>query len=66
MFLQAEGTYDWTGRQWVMPLAFGVSQILKLGPQPFSIRLAGKYVAVQPTGAPSWGIRLTDTLLFPT
>ena len=62
----AEAAYDWTGRRWVVPVVAGVSQVLKLGGQPFSLGLAGKYTAVQPSGAAAWGICLTFTLLFPT
>jgi hypothetical protein len=61
-----EATYDWTGRRWSIPLVAGVSQVLKIGSQPISIGLLGKYWAVQPTGAPGWGVRLAVTLLFPT
>jgi hypothetical protein len=43
-----------------------LSQLLKVGSQPISVGLFGKYTAMQPVGGPSWGIRLTVTLLFPT
>jgi hypothetical protein len=61
----AESAYDWTGRQWSMPVTAGVSQVLKIGSQPISVGVAGKYAAAQPIGAPEWGLRLTLTLLFP-
>ena len=61
----AESSYNWTGRQWSVPVIAGVSQMLKIGSQPVSIGLSGKYAAAQPTGAPEWGVRLTFTLLFP-
>ena len=61
-----EASYDWTGRQWIVPVTAGVSQLVKLGGQPFSVGLSGKYIPVQPVGAPAWGMRLTFTLLFPT
>ena len=64
--LSTESTYDWTARQWTVPVIAGVSQLLKLASQPISIGLSGKYTAIQPVGAPSWGIRLSVTLLFPT
>ena len=64
--LQTETTYNWSAQQWTVPIIAGASQILKIGLQPVSIGLQGKYVAERPTGAPGWGIRLTVTLLFPT
>lgn len=64
--LSTESTYDWTARRWTVPVIAGVSQLLKLGSQPISVGLSVKYTAVQPVGAPAWGIRLSVTLLFPT
>ncbi len=61
-----EFTYDWTAQRWTVPLIAGVSQLVKLGSQPISVGLLGKYMAVRPVGAPAWGIRLVVTLLFPT
>jgi hypothetical protein len=63
--LSTESTYNWTTQQWTVPMIAGVSQVLKLGSQPISLGLSGKYTAVQPVGAPSWGIRFSVTLLFP-
>ena len=64
--LQTESIYNWTQRQWNIPVIAGVSQIIKVGSQPISVGLQGKYLAERPTGAPGWGIRFTVTLLFPT
>jgi hypothetical protein len=64
--LSTESTYDWTARRWTVPVIAGVSQLVKLRSQPISVGLSGKYTAVQPVGAPAWGIRLSVTLLFPT
>jgi hypothetical protein len=63
--LSTESTYDWTTQRWTVPVIAAVSQVLKLGAQPISLGLSGKYAAAQPSGAPGWGIRLTLTLLFP-
>ena len=43
----------------------GVSQIVKIGAQPLSVGVLGKYYAVRPDGAPAWGLRFVVTLLFP-
>jgi hypothetical protein len=42
----------------------GVSQIVKIGAQPLSVGVLGKYYAVRPDGAPAWGVRFVVTLLF--
>jgi hypothetical protein len=63
--LNTESTYDWTGRQWTVPLNLTVSQILKIGKQPVSIQLGPRYYAEGPLGGPEWGMRLTFTFLFP-
>ena len=61
-----EATYDWVDDQWTMPFNLFVSQILKIGKQPVSIQLGGRYYAISPGGDQHWGIRLNFALLFPT
>jgi hypothetical protein len=63
--LMSESTYNWTAKTWTVPILAGVSQILKIGAQPFSVAVLGKYYAVRPDGAPAWGVRFVFTLLFP-
>jgi hypothetical protein len=63
--LNTESTYDWEADQWTVPINLGISQVLKLGPQPVQFQIGGKYYAVAPEGGPEWGIRSTITLLFP-
>jgi len=63
--LDTESTYDCEASQWTVPINFGVSQIFKIGKQPMSIQLGGRYYADGPSGAPHWGVRLAFTLLFP-
>ncbi len=62
----SESTYDWTNDQWTVPVVGSISQVLKIGKQPISVQLGGKYFAEGPSGAPEWGARLTFTLLYPT
>ena len=64
--LNTESTYNWEDSQWTVPINAMVSQILKIGKQPISIQLGGRYYAEGPSGAPDWGVRLNFTLLFPT
>jgi len=49
-----------------VPLIFQISQILKIGRQPISIQIGGKYYADSPRYGPDWGVRLNLTLLYPT
>ena len=51
--------------QWTVPFNSTVSQILKIGKQPISIQLGGRYYAEAPSGGPDWGLRLNFTLLYP-
>ena len=64
--VDTESTYDWVGDQWTVPINFFVSQVRKIGKQPVSIQLGGRYYAESPNGAQHWGMRLNFTLLFPT
>jgi len=63
--LNTESTYDWSNHQWTVPVNLSVSQLLKIGMQPVSFALGGKYYADGPSGGPEWGLRVTVTLLFP-
>ena len=64
--LNTESTYDWESSQWTVPINVGISQILKIGKQPVSIQIGGRYYADGPSGAPDWGLRVAFTMLFPT
>lgn len=63
--LNTESTYDWIGEQWTVPINLGVQQVFKLGAQPVSLQLGGRYYAEAPEGGPEWGMRASFTLLFP-
>lgn len=63
--LNTESSYNWISDEWTVPINLGISQVLKIGPQPVQLQIGGKYYAVAPEGGPEWGIRSTITLLFP-
>ena len=63
--LNAESTYDWENNQWTVPLNLSVSQILKIGKQPVSVQVGGRYYAEGPDGGADWGLRVNFTLLYP-
>ncbi|MCA9288133.1 MAG: hypothetical protein KDA05_06095 [Phycisphaerales bacterium] len=61
----AETTYDWNDDDLTLPLNLSVSQVLRIGNQPVSVAIGGRYYADAPEGGPEWGLRFTFTLLFP-
>lgn len=68
--IDTESTADWNASsengKWTVPLIFQISQILKIGKQPISVQIGGKYYADSPRFGPDWGVRLNVTLLYPT
>lgn len=63
--LNTESSYDWQHEQWTMPLNGVVQQLLKVGKQPLSLHLGGRYYADGPSGGPEWGLRFQISFLFP-
>ena len=63
--INTESSYDWEHKQWTVPINLTVSQVLKLGSQPISLALGGRYIPEGPTNAPEWGFRFVMTLMFP-
>src|SRR6059036_4275175 len=68
--LNTESTANWNNppcdAKWTVPLNFQVTQILKIGKQPISIGVGGRYYADSPRYGPDWGLRFIVTLLYPT
>ena len=68
--LSTESTANWNASssdgKWTVPVIFQISQILKIGKQPISIQIGGKYYADSPRYGPNWGVRFNLTLLYPT
>jgi hypothetical protein len=63
--VNTESTYDWTARQWTVPVNLLASQVINIGRQPLSLSLGGREYAVRPNGGTDWGIRFVVTFLFP-
>src|SRR6266542_2252412 len=57
--INTESTANWNASsddgKWTVPVIFQVSQILKIGKQPVSIQIGGKYYADTPRYGPNWG-----------
>ena len=68
--LSSESTANWNASsadgKWTVPVIFQISQILKIGKQPISLQIGGKYYADTPRYGPNWGVRFALTLLYPT
>ena len=65
--LQGEDTYDWKTGEWLAPINFLVSKIVKIEGQPVSIVGGVRYWIDSPdTGPHGFGGRLGMTFLFPT
>jgi hypothetical protein len=63
--LNTESTYDWKSEQWTVPVNATVTQLLKVGGQPLTLQVGGRYYADKPTNGPEWGLRFAVTFLFP-
>jgi hypothetical protein len=59
-----EASYDWTGKQWTLPLGAGVSQLVKIGPAPVNLVAQARYWLDGPSGAPEWGLRFAAVFVF--
>lgn len=68
--LSSEMTANWNNTpgdaKWTIPLIFQISQILKIGKQPISLQIGGKWYVDSPRYGPDWGLRFNLTLLYPT
>jgi hypothetical protein len=68
--LSSEASANWNNEpgdaKWTVPLILQISQILKVGKQPISVQVGGKYYTDSPRYGPDWGVRFNLTLLYPT
>ena len=65
--INTETTCNWNavGTQCAVPIGVFAGQLVKLGHQPVQFQIGARYYAVQPEGAPQWGLRFVTTFLFP-
>ena len=68
--INTESSANWNASsddgKWTVPLNFQISQILKIGRQPISVQIGGRYYVDSPRYGPDWGVRFNFTLLYPT
>ena len=67
--MNTESTYDWTNKQWTVPLNLSVAQLFKpktVFGLPFPIQLQGgvRYYVWKPQNGPDFGVRLTWSRYF--
>lgn len=65
LFLSTESTYDWSRRQWTVPINAGVNQLVNIGGQAVQLGAGIRYFAEAPDGGPDWGVRINLTFVFP-
>ncbi len=54
------------GDVWTVPLGLGISKVVKLGPLPVKLGLAGQYMVHHPDiGGQKWNIQLTVAPVIP-
>jgi hypothetical protein len=63
--INTESTYNWKTKEWKVPINVSVSQLVRIGKQPVSFALGGRYYAWSPEFGPDWGVRFVTTFLFP-
>lgn len=62
----AESSYDWTKKQWSVPVNLTVTKVTKVGTQLISVGGGVRYWANGPSSGPDkWGVRLVVTFLYP-
>lgn len=62
--LSSDTNYDWIGNQWTVALQTGVSQLVRIGSQPVSFGINGRYYAKGPEGGADWALRFTVSFIF--
>ncbi|UZF93236.1 transporter [Bosea sp. NBC_00550] len=64
--LNTETTYDWANEKLTVPINAQVSKLIRIGKQPISLFVAGRYYAFSPVSGPKgFGARAGLTFLFP-
>lgn len=63
--VNTETSYDWKGKNWVVPINLSVAQLTKIGKQRVQVGIGGRYYVEKPEHGPDWGIRAVLVFLFP-
>ncbi|MEZ4599617.1 MAG: hypothetical protein R2940_07495 [Syntrophotaleaceae bacterium] len=64
--LSTDATYDWESEQWLVPLNFRVSQLMKIGGVPLQFGVGARYWLDSPDFGPEgWGLRAQFSVMLP-
>ena len=63
--LNSETLYDWTAKEWTVPINLIVSHVYTFGNQPVALAVGGRAYPDAPENGPEWGVRAQATFLFP-
>lgn len=66
--INTESTANWeaeSGERWTVPINLQVTKLVRFGPFPFSMGMAGGVYATAPEGGPHWKLRAVFVLLLP-
>jgi hypothetical protein len=66
LFVSSESQYNWTTRQWTVPINVGANQLLRIGGQLIQVGGLVRYYAETPMGGPTWGLQVRATWVLPT
>lgn len=64
LIVTSETTYDWTARQWTVPIDAGFTQLVKLGDLPVNLGLQARWYPEAPSTYAQWGLRFVATFVF--
>lgn len=60
-----DAEYDWSAKQWSVPVSASFSKIVILGKHTVSLSVGAKYWIEAPQNSPRWGLKTGVTFLFP-
>ncbi|MFC3127184.1 transporter [Pseudoroseomonas globiformis] len=64
-YLNTESRYDWSRRDWTVPINIGVNQLVSVSGQRMQFGGWLRYFTASPSGESDWGFRLNLVFVFP-
>ena len=61
--MESQSSYDWTGKDWIIPIQAGVGQLILVEKLPINFQLDGVYLLHGPV-QPVWGANLTISFVI--
>jgi hypothetical protein len=63
--INSEASYNWTSKQWSIPINLSVTHLYKFGGQRVSLGGGARVYPAHDGTGPEWGLRFIATLLYP-